>query len=278
MTPLDAFILGLVQGLTEFLPVSSSGHLILARDLLGLDGSGLLFDASLHVATLAAVCIYFRHEIGQLIAGAFKFIFRKPMSDIERGLLMAVAWGSVPAFVFAYFLHSPIDTYARSGLVVAGGLILGSAIMWWAERETRYEVQGTNENSSLVHRALSSRIGFRIGLFQALALIPGVSRSGATISGGLLNNLSRDQATRFAFVLAFPIMLAAGGMSLLELLTSAGGESVATSTLIAGLATALISGLAAIHFLVRYLKTHTLSVFIWYRLALACIILLAYSF
>lgn len=271
MTLLDGILLGLVQGLTEFLPVSSSGHLILMRDVLNIAGSGLLFDASLHVATLAAVCIYFRHDIGQLIAGAFKLVVRKPMSDIERGLVYAVAWGSVPAFVFAYFLHGPIDTYARGSLVVAIGLILGSVLMWYAERQI------TN-NSQLTAEGLSSRMGFRIGLFQVLALFPGISRSGATISGGLLNNLSREQATRFAFVLAFPIMLAAGGMSLVELLTSTGGEVVALPVLFTGLIVALFSGLAAIHFLVRYLKTHTLSVFIWYRLALACIILLAHSF
>lgn len=271
MTPLDGFLLGLVQGLTEFLPVSSSGHLILMRDVLNIAGSGLLFDASLHVATLAAVCIYFRHEIGQLIGGIFKFVFRKSMSDVERGLVMAVAWGSVPAFVFAYFLHGPIETYARGSLIVAGGLVLGSVIMWWAERHTA-------NGSQLTAECLSSRLGFRVGLFQALALIPGVSRSGATISGGLLNNLSRDQATRFAFVLAFPIMLAAGGSSLVDLLTNTGGgDVVALPVLLTGLIVALLSGLAAIHFLVRYLKTHTLSVFIWYRLALACIILLAYS-
>lgn len=267
MTLIDGILLGLVQGLTEFLPVSSSGHLILMRDILSIDGSGLLFDASLHVATLAAVCIYFRHEIIQLIVGIAKWIARKPMTDIEHGLTAAVMWGSVPAFVFAYFLQDTIETHARGSLVVAGGLLLGSLLMWWAERQTAHRLQYTAQD-------LSSRLGFRIGLFQALALFPGISRSGATISGGLLNNLSREQATRFAFVLAFPIMLAAGGMSLVKLVTSTGGEVIALPVLFTGLIVALFSGLAAIHFLVRYLKTHTLSVFIWYRVILAIVIIL----
>lgn len=266
MTLIDGILLGLVQGLTEFLPVSSSGHLILMRDILSIDGSGLLFDASLHVATLAAVCIYFRHEIIQLIVGIAKWIARKPMTDIEHGLTAAVMWGSVPAFVFAYFLQDTIETHARGSLVVAGGLLLGSALMWYAEKKlTTYNLQLTN---------FSARLGFRIGLFQALALFPGISRSGATISGGLLNNLSREQATRFAFVLAFPIMLAAGGLSLVKLVTSTGSEVIALPVLFTGLIVALFSGLAAIHFLVRYLKTHTLSVFIWYRVILAIVIIL----
>lgn len=274
MTLLDGILLGLVQGLTEFLPVSSTGHLIILRDLLGIgELGGLAFDASLHIGTLIAVGFYFRKELAEFIRSVWRFVIRAPLSPEEKSFCGAVIWGTVPALAFGLLLKDVIDSSARNSLVVAIGLLIGSLLMWYAERKAaRNETQGTMNPSSLVPRTLSSRLGFRIGIFQALALFPGMSRSGSTISGALLNGVSREQATRFAFILSFPILLGAGGASLVSLLLNPTALG-SLSPLIAGLITALISGLAAIHFLIRYLKTHTLSVFMWYRVILALIIL-----
>ncbi len=276
MTLLDGILLGLVQGLTEFLPVSSTGHLIILRDLLGIgELGGLAFDASLHIGTLIAVGFYFRKELAEFIRSVWRFVIRAPLSPEEKSFCGAVIWGTVPALAFGLLLKDVIDSSARNSLVVAIGLLIGSLLMWYAERKaTRNEIQGTmaSNSSSLVPRSLSSRLGFRIGIFQALALFPGISRSGSTISGALLNGVSREQATRFAFILSFPILLGAGGASLISLLLNPTALG-SLSPLIAGLITALISGLAAIHFLIRYLKTHTLSVFMWYRVILALVIL-----
>jgi undecaprenyl-diphosphatase len=266
MTLLDGVLLGLVQGLTEFLPVSSTGHLILVRELLGLGGAGgLAFDAALHTGTLIAVAFYFRKELRDFIKSAWRFFMRTPLSIEERDFCGAIIWGTVPALAFGLLLKDVIDSSSRNSVVVAIGLLVGSLLMWYAEKRA-------TSNSQLVPKSLNQRIGFRIGIFQALALFPGISRSGSTISGGLLNGVSREHATRFAFILSFPILLGAGGASLISLLLDPSGMGSLTP-LIAGLITALISGLVAIHFLIRYLKTHTLSVFVWYRVAVAILIL-----
>lgn len=266
MNLIDGILLGLVQGLTEFLPVSSTGHLILARELLQIEGlGGLAFDASLHIGTLIAVSFYFRKELAGLITSMWRFLVGTPLSSDEKDFCGAIIWGTVPALAFGLLLKDVIETSARSSIVVAIGLFAGSLLMWYAERRTTYSL-------SLTPSKLNPRAGFRIGIFQALALFPGMSRSGSTISGALLNGISREQATRFAFILSFPILLGAGGASLVSLLLNP-SDLGSLVPLVAGLITALISGLAAIHFLIRYLKTHTLSVFIWYRVVLAIIIL-----
>lgn len=269
MTILDALLLGLVQGITEFLPISSTGHLILFQQVLGIgETGGLAFVAALHVATTIAVAFYFRKDLWVFIKSAWKFVTRAPMSQEEKDFCGAIIWGTVPALAFGLLLKDvldSVDSSSKAGIIVAIGLFIGSLLMWYAERRAK-------QNAQLLPRPINQRIGFRIGIFQALALFPGMSRSGSTISGALLNGVSREQATRFAFILSFPILLGAGGASLVSLLMNP-MEIGSLSPLIAGLITALVSGLAAIHFLIRYLKTHTLSVFIWYRVALALLIL-----
>lgn len=269
MTILDGFLLGLVQGLTEFLPVSSTGHLIIFQQLLGIgkDG-GLAFAAALHVATTIAVGFYFRKDLAAFIASAWKFVRRAPLSKDEKDFCGAVIWGTVPALTFGLLLKDVLDsadTSPNAGIIVAIGLLVGSLLMFYAEDKAK-------QNAQLIPKTITDRIGFRIGIFQALALFPGMSRSGSTISGALLNGVSREQATRFTFILSFPILLGAGGASLVSLLMNP-SDIGSFGPLLTGLVTALVSGLAAIHFLIRYLKTHPLSVFIWYRVVLAVIIL-----
>ena len=262
---LSAAILGLVQGLTEFLPVSSSGHLILAREVLGLNTEyGLGVDALLHFATALAVFIYFRNDFFALIQNFFKWIARKPLEAGERNLLYAIMIGTVPAVVLGLLLQDMIETTFRSPTLVAWTLIAGSFLFLFAE----YYAKKIEEK-----KEITLKRGLAIGFFQSLALIPGMSRSGATICGGLLLGLSREQAARFAFLLSFPIILGAGSMKLLDL-GSAGVLVEQGAMILVAFIAAFASGIAAIHYLLKFLRNHTLLVFVIYRVILAGIVLL----
>jgi undecaprenyl-diphosphatase len=242
----QAIILGLVQGLTEFIPVSSSGHLILARELLHLPVSGgLAFDAVLQLATGLAVVAYFIPEIPGIMR--------------DRTLLLAIAVGTVPAVVFGLLLESAMETIFRSAELVGWTLLLGAALMGAAEKFGKENV-----------RLSPARGGF-IGLFQALALVPGISRSGATISGGLFMGLARADAARFSFLLSVPIILGSGAKKLLDLEFSGALAGVGTELLLASVV-AFVSGYLAVKYLIKYLKHHSLAPFIIYRIALAALV------
>lgn len=253
--------LGIVQGLTEFLPVSSTGHLIVAREILGLSVShSLAVDAVLHLATALAVAVYFRKDMVSLIRSCVSWVAGKGIEVTKRTMVLALILGTLPAVIIGLFAEDYLDTTFRSPELVAYALLAGSLLFFVAERmaqQTQHVTIGR---------------GVVIGFFQALALIPGVSRSGATISGGLLLGLKREDAARFAFLLSFPVILGAGGLKLFEL--GGSGVLVASGGLIAIAALgAFVSGISAIYFLMRFLKTNTLDVFIVYRVLLAFAIL-----
>ncbi|MEY2641280.1 MAG: hypothetical protein RL150_673 [Candidatus Parcubacteria bacterium] len=257
----NAIILGIVQGLTEFIPVSSSGHLIIARTFLGAQASyELAFDAVLQLATTLAVLVYFSKDLFGCLRSAWLMMLRKPVAQTERTLLVAIVLGTIPAVGAGLLLEDVMDTLFRSTQLVALSLVVGALIMYAAERFASGQ------------SALTRTRGFLIGCFQALALVPGFSRSGMTIAGGLFLGLNREAATRFAFVLAFPILLGSGLKKLLDLYQAGLLASVGTP-LLTGSVVSFVVGLAAIHFLVSYLKRHTLQVFIWYRLILAVLLL-----
>lgn len=265
MSAFDAFLLGTVQGLTEFLPVSSTGHLILLRNYLGLPlPEGLALDAALHLATAGAVIIYFHKDLLRVLYAGLYMMLRRPVPSDDRILLFALLAGSIPAIGIGIFFSETIETVFRSTMVVALGLILGSLIMASAEYVSK-KIEEKKE--------ITIRRGVMVGFFQALALLPGMSRSGMTISGGLLLGLSREMAVRFGFMLSFPIILGAGGLQFLTLLLG-GGEQVHIFPLSIAVLSAFVSGLAAIHFLVRFLRAHTLMPFIVYRVLLATVILI----
>lgn len=251
----SAAVLGLVQGLSEFLPVSSSGHLILAREFLGLPmENGLAFDAMLHLATALAVILYFWKDLLGLILG----LAHKERQSVT--LVSALILGTIPAAVAGYFLESTMDTVFRSPVLVAGALVAGSIVFIVAERLARMD------------KPLSLGRGFGVGLFQIVALIPGMSRSGMTISGGLILGLTREQATRFAFLLSFPVILGAGAKKILEL-SHSGALDTNALPIVIGALVAFASGLGAIHFMIRFVRTHTLIPFVIYRVALAALVL-----
>lgn len=264
-------ILGIVQGLTEFLPVSSTGHLILAREFFHLEGTfGLAEDAVLHLATALAILIYFRNDILKLITGTWQGIKEMlearalHISESNREFKMALALliGTIPAVVIGLLFQEYIESILRGSVVVALGLIIGSFVFLYAEYVSKKYETKTD---------ITLKKGLIIGLFQSLALIPGMSRSGMVISGGLLFGLSRVEAARFGFLLSFPIILGAGSLKLMELL-SLGAIQTSGIGIVAGAIAAFVSGMAAIHFLLAFVKTNTLVPFVIYRLILSVVI------
>jgi undecaprenyl-diphosphatase len=264
MTIVDSILLGLVQGIAEFLPISSSGHLILAREVLGLQvPEGLAIDATLQLATACAVLIYFRRDLYLLLMSMIGVLRGKVMGHTEKTLLLALVLGTVPAVIAGLLLEETMETVFRSAHLVAWVLIAGSILFLVAEYVARQVT---------LHRDLTVRTGILVGLFQTLALIPGMSRSGATIAGGMLLGLSREAAARFAFLLSLPIIIGSGVKKLTDLGTSGTGES---EWIMIGLASfvAFACGIASIHFLLRFLRAHSLIPFVIYRIVLALLVL-----
>ncbi len=255
----DAVLLGVVQGLTEFLPVSSTGHLILTRELFGIEATNALaFDAILHLATAGAVILYFHKDLSVLINAVLRRFGRLPVNTRDITLVYALIAGTIPAVILGLLLESTMETLFRNPLLVAGVLVAGSLLFMYAEWVYEHSYP---QNEMSVMKAI------KIGLFQSLALIPGMSRSGASIAGGMLLGLSRHEAARFAFLLAIPVILGAGAKKLLELIQSS--DPVPWLGVGVGAVAAFFTGLLAVHFMLRFVRNHSLWPFIWYRIILA---------
>lgn len=262
MSTLEAVILGIVQGLTEFLPVSSTGHLILARELFDVaNDNALAFDAILHLATAAAVVVYFHKDIWLLLNALMRRMSRLPVNERDLTLLLAIGMATFPAVLLGLSLETLMGTLFREPLLVAGVLVLGSGLFIYAEW-VYAKSPPTNE--------MTLRKGLIIGLFQSLALIPGMSRSGASIAGGMLLGLSRVEAARFSFLIAIPVILGAGSKKLLELITL--DEAIAWNAVLSGALVAFLVAIFAIHFMLSFVRSHSLWPFIWYRLFLAAFV------
>ncbi len=253
-----AVILGLVQGLTEFLPVSSTAHLILVSGALGLDPEkfGLSFDVALHLGTALAVLLYFARTWFGLLMDLFARRWRMP-------LLVIV--GTLPAAIAGLLFESAVSSTLRSPLWIVAGLVVGSIVFVLAERTT------TQQRTMIDLRLPDALI---MGAAQALALLPGISRSGITISTGLFRDLSREDATRFSFLLATPVILGAGLKTLLDA-RKAEALFAQPDIVITGFVVSFVSGLAAVAFLIRFVRGHSLNWFVAYRLVLAALVLLA---
>jgi len=256
---LDSFILGVVQGLTEFLPVSSSGHLLLAREFLGLTlENTLTFDVLLHLATLLAILICFWGDIKRI----FIDLWTEGLSARSSRLVWAIVVGTIPAVLAGFFLGDWLENTFRNPEYVAYALITGSIIMFLADRVSKEK------------GGISTPKGFLIGIFQALALIPGISRSGSTISGGLIFGLSRTEAIKFAFLLGIPAILGATAKVFFDFGFNISILQFFNFQSLFGFLAAFLSGLWAVKFLVRYLANHSFTIFIIYRVVLAGVILL----
>jgi len=261
--PFDiAIILGVLQGITEFIPVSSSGHLIVARDLFSISNvGGLAFDAVIHLATAMAILVYFRTSILDFLCGKGSLISGTNITLNKRTVLIIIV-ATIPAVFAGLYLETIIETVFRNTEIVAAGLLAGSLLMLAAEH-----IPKPDDKKITLWR------GIMIGLFQCLALLPGMSRSGSTISGGLFVGFSRETATSFSFLLGLPIFLGAGGKQLLDLLQTDGVQAINTP-LILGFIAAFVFGLLAMHVLMQFVRNHRLDWFAGYRILLATAVLL----
>jgi undecaprenyl-diphosphatase len=256
MSFFDATILGIIQGITEFLPISSSAHLIIVRDFFKITSeNSLAFDAVLQLATTLAVILYFFKDLVAI------FNFKNKNFKLLYSLIIA----TIPAVIFGMLFEDFIDQYFRSMQAIVFGLVIGSVLFFVAES---YAARITLENK----KSFSLKSSLYVGLFQILAFIPGFSRSGSTISGGLILGINREEAVRFSFLLSIPILLGSGLKKLFDL----GSTSSIDSSLILASVVAFVVGLLSIHFLIKFLRNHTLVSFAVYRLALAVLILLLF--
>jgi undecaprenyl-diphosphatase len=256
-----AALLGIVQGLTEFLPISSSAHLILVPRLLGWPDFGLSFDVALHLGTLAALLIYFAPDWLRLARGLLPA--SRGVAVAERRLVGMIALGCVPAVVAGILLEDTVEKVFRNPLVIAGPMILMALAMWAADRCCKHT------------RALED-VGawdaLWIGCAQALALVPGVSRSGSTLTAGMALGLRREDAARFSFLLSAPITAGAALFKLRHLVRD-GLPSHERLVFGIGILTSGVVGYLCIAFLLAYLRRGSLLVFVLYRLALGVLLL-----
>ena len=257
----EAILLGIVQGLTEFLPISSSAHLRIVPALLGWDDPGAAFTAVTQIGTEAAVLLYFRHDIWRILRAWFRSLRRPELrGDLEARMGWYVIFGTLPIGVLGLIFEDSIQTVARDLRLIATTLIGLGLILLVADRTAR---------SSKGLERLNLRDGVLFGLAQALALIPGVSRSGATISAGLFMGYSRAAAARYAFLLAIPAVLASGFFQLPDV-TAPGGPSVGLTLVATVLAFGV--GYASIAWLLRYVSTRSYLPFVVYRIGLGLLV------
>ena len=264
MSLFQAIVLAVVQGLTEFLPISSTAHLILVPWLLGWQDPGLAYDVALHAGTLVAVLAYFARDWMRM-ARAWLFRSATTAQAADRRLFGWIVAATLPAALAGYFLESYAESVFRQPALVAAALIGVALLMWVADR--RRTLVRKMETVGFADAAL-------IGAAQAVAIIPGTSRAGITIAAGLFRNLTRESAARLSFLLATPII---GGATLLEgwqMLEQGLPPGTSARDFIVGLVVSGLVGYAAIAFLLRYLQMKTLKIFVAYRLALGAIILL----
>ena len=266
-TLFQAIIMGIVQGLTEFLPISSSGHLLVVPHLAGWDDPfirSLAFTVMLHIGTLVALLAYFWRDWARLVpAGVATIRDRSFRGDPDRRLAWLIAVTMPPAVVVGVLLNDVFEEQVRQELLVALMLVVGAGILWTADRLGRREkeVDGLGFGGA-----------FGIGCAQAVALVPGISRSGISISAGLFAGLTREAAARFSFLMATPITLGAVIWELRKLLTGEAGVTPEAGVLVAGMVAAAGSGFLAIAVLLRYLRSHPMTIFVLYRLVLAGIL------
>lgn len=270
-TVLQALFMGIVQGLTEFLPVSSSGHLVVVPFLLGWNDpflNSLAFSVMLHLGSLVALLVYFRDDWARLIpAGLAAVRDRSFRHDPDRRLAGLLVASTIPAALAGLVFNDLIEDQFRQVGLVAVMLVVGGAILFVADRVGR---------RSRAIADITFPVAIGIGAAQALALIPGISRSGISISAGRLAGLDREAAARFAFLMATPITAGAGLFEARKLLTGESGVQAALEPMLVGMIAALLSGLAAIHFMLRYLRTRSLDVFVWYRFVLAAVVIVVW--
>jgi len=253
----QAVVMGIVQGLGEFLPISSSAHLVLVPWLFKWHDPGLTFDIALHIGTLIAVIAYFWRDWVKLIMGAFQ-----GTKTTEGRLFWYLVLATIPGAIMGFLLEEKAETVFRNPVLIAVMLIVLGVILFWADRKGR-KLTGIN-NISLGQSLL-------IGISQALAIIPGVSRSGITMTTGLLLGLTREGAARFSFLLSAPVIFGAGLIKVPDIVANPG---MVDAPFLIGMLVSALSGAASIGFLLKYVQKKNFLPFVWYRFLLGTIVLL----
>ena len=261
MTLLEIIILAIIQGVTEFLPISSSAHLLLPAELLGWVSQGLAFDVAVHVGSLLAVIIYMRNEIANMTVGFFKHGFTSEQSAESR-LAWSVVIATLPVVVCGFLLKDWIELNARTALVMAATTIGFGLLLWYADATAK-------RSRALVTMGMSNALV--IGLAQVLALIPGTSRSGITMTASLMLGFDRESAARFSFLLSIPAILGAGLFSVVDLIQQT--EPVDWMALLYGAAFSFVSAYACIYLFLSWISRIGMLPFVIYRLTLGAILL-----
>lgn len=261
MTMFEIIILAIIQGITEFLPISSSAHLILPETLLGWDSQGLAFDVAVHVGSLLAVMIYFRQDIMHMLFDWLRCGFTQQQTANSR-LAWWVILGTLPAVVIGFLAKDFIETYARSGAVIAFTTIVFGLLLWYADKKAM--LQRVVDQMTWRHTLV-------IGFAQVLALIPGTSRSGITMTAGLMLGYTRDAAARFSFLLSIPVILGAGLLATLDLIEQQ--DAVDWAALGYGALFSFVSAYACIALFLNVINRIGMTPFVIYRLALGTILI-----
>ena len=267
----QALVMGIVQGLTEFLPVSSSAHLIIVPFVFGWGNDfidSLAFGVMLHVGTLAALLLYYGRDWLRIVPAGFAVIRdRSFRDDPDRRLAWLILAATIPAAVVGALFNNVIETSFRQIGLVAVMLVVGGTILWLADRwgESSRRLPG-----------LTFPMAIGIGVAQVLSLVPGISRSGISISAGRLAGLDRASAARFSFLMATPITAGAVLFEARQLLTGDAGVTLDVGTLVVGLIASFVSGLIAIRVLLEYVRSRSLTVFVIYRVALAAVVVVVW--
>ena len=261
---IQALIMGLVQGLTEFIPVSSSGHLILVPWAMGWKDpfiNSLAFDVMLHMGTLLALILYFWRDWLTLIpAGLASIRDRSLGDDPDRKMAWLLVVATIPAVLVGPLLTDTIESWVREPARVAAMLCVGAAILWLADR-------WGSKVREMEEMTFGGALG--IGIAQVVALVPGISRSGISISAGLFEGLNREAAARFSFLMATPVVAGAGLWEARKLLTGEAGVNPETRLVVIGFVAAATSGVLAIHFMLEFLRRQPVTLFVVYRVLAA---------
>jgi undecaprenyl-diphosphatase len=264
---IKAIVLGIVQGLTEFLPISSTAHLKIVPSLFGWEDPGAAFSAVIQIGTMLAVIIYFLKDLVRIYKKVITNLFEKKfITDIDSKLGWYIIIGTIPIIIFGLALEKLIENEFRSLYVISFSLIFFAIILALAEKFSK---------KNLDMSELSLPKALIVGIAQAFALIPGASRSGVTITGGLFAGLNRETAARFSFLLSVPAVLLSGVYEFYKILPELNQQGIVS--LVIATAFSFLSGILAIELLLRYLRTHSTYVFIWYRIILGILLLVLIS-
>lgn len=261
MTLFEIIVLAIIQGITEFLPISSSAHLILPAALLGWTEQGLAFDVAVHVGSLLAVIIYFRHDVWHMAGDWLRTGFSRAPSP-QGKLAWCVIIGTLPAVLIGFLLKDAIEVYARNALIIACTTIVFGLLLWYADKAARHTKELT---------VMRWPAALMIGLAQAIALIPGTSRSGITMTAALLLGFNRESAARFSFLLSIPVILGAGTLATYELVETK--TAVDWSALLYGAGFSFVSAYLCIYLFLSWISRIGMLPFVLYRLALGAVLL-----